>query len=69
MTKNSAIFATDPILPEGPVALPDGSWLVVDLTPERGCVMRISNLLGARKGRGTYRHRNRDVGTELGAGG
>jgi len=70
MTKNSTIFATDLVLPEGPVALPDGSWLAVDLAPERGCVIHISNLLGAREGwgRGTYRHRDRDVGTELGAG-
>jgi hypothetical protein len=64
MTKNSTIFATDLVLPEGPVALPYGSWLVVDLAPERGCVIHISNLLSAREGRGTYRHRDRDVDTE-----
>lgn len=28
--------------PEGPVALPDGSWLAVEMGPERGCVSRIS---------------------------
>lgn len=42
MKTNSTIFARDLVLPEGPVALPDGSWLVVDLAPERGCVTHIS---------------------------
>lgn len=28
--------------PEGPVALDDGSWLVVEMAPERGCVSRVS---------------------------
>jgi gluconolactonase len=36
------IFATDLGDPEGPVALPDGTWLVVEGTAERGCVTQIS---------------------------
>jgi gluconolactonase len=28
--------------PEGPVVLTDGSWLVVEMTPDRGCVTHIS---------------------------
>lgn len=40
--RDSTIFVRDFVLPEGPVALPDGSWLVVDLAPERGCVTHIS---------------------------
>ena len=36
------MFARGLGLPEGPVALPDGSWLVVELAPERGCVKHIS---------------------------
>ncbi len=37
----SNVFATHLFFPEGPVALPDGSWLVVE-GGERGCVTRIS---------------------------
>jgi gluconolactonase len=36
------VFATDLGDPEGPVALPDGTWLVVEGTAERGCVTQIS---------------------------
>jgi gluconolactonase len=36
------IFATDLGDPEGPVALPDGSWLVVEGKANRGCVSQIS---------------------------
>lgn len=36
------IYATDLGDPEGPVALPDGTWLVVEGTAERGCVTQIS---------------------------
>jgi gluconolactonase len=36
------IFATDLGVPEGPVLLDDGSWLVVEMRPDRGCVSRIS---------------------------
>ena len=37
------IFATDLGDPEGPVALPDGTWLVVEGTAERGCVTQTSS--------------------------
>jgi gluconolactonase len=40
------IFAENLGEPEGPVALDDGSWLVVEMAPERGCVTRL-----AREGR------------------
>jgi gluconolactonase len=36
------IFANDLGDPEGPVALPDGTWLVVEGTAARGCVTQIS---------------------------
>src|ERR1035438_6052019 len=36
------IFAVDLGDPEGPVALPDGTWLVVEGTSDRGCVTQIS---------------------------
>jgi gluconolactonase len=36
------IFASGLSSPEGPVVLPDGSWLVVEGGPERGCVTQIS---------------------------
>lgn len=36
------IFATDLGEPEGPVALPDGSWLVVEGKANRGCVSQVS---------------------------
>lgn len=36
------VFATDLRAPEGPVALPDGTWLVVESGAERGCVTHIS---------------------------
>ena len=32
------IFADNLGMPEGPVALADGRWLVVEMGPERGCV-------------------------------
>ena len=35
------VFAKDLRTPEGPVLLPDGSWLVVEMGPERGCITRI----------------------------
>jgi gluconolactonase len=37
----SSVFATGLYFPEGPVALPDGTWLVVE-GGERGCVTQIS---------------------------
>src|SRR5690348_1713124 len=36
------IFADGLSAPEGPVALPDGSWLVVECGGDRGCVTHIS---------------------------
>jgi gluconolactonase len=36
------IFTTGLSAPEGPVSLPDGSWLVVEGGAERGCVTHIS---------------------------
>ncbi len=36
------IFAGDLRAPEGPVALPDGSWLIVEGGADRGCVTRLS---------------------------
>lgn len=37
-----AVFAKGLSFPEGPVLLPDGSWLVVEMGPDRGCVTHIS---------------------------
>ncbi len=36
------IFCDGLMNPEGPVLLPNGDWLVVEMAPERGCVTRIS---------------------------
>ncbi len=36
------IFVADLTEPEGPVLLPDGSWLVVEMDPSRGCVTHLS---------------------------
>jgi gluconolactonase len=36
------IFTTGLGSPEGPLLLPDDSWLVVEMAPERGCVSHIS---------------------------
>jgi gluconolactonase len=36
------IFAGDLHAPEGPVALPDGSWLIVEGGADRGCVTHLS---------------------------
>jgi gluconolactonase len=36
------IWTGDLGAPEGPVALPDGTWLVVEAAAQRGCVTRIS---------------------------
>jgi gluconolactonase len=35
------IFAENLGVPEGPVVLDDGSWLVVEMDPERGCVTHL----------------------------
>lgn len=34
------ILVNDLGFPEGPVLLPDGSWLVTEMAPDRGCVTR-----------------------------
>jgi gluconolactonase len=39
---NESVFATGLSVPEGPIALLDGSWLVVEGGAGRGCVTRIS---------------------------
>ena len=36
------IFASNLSEPEGPVSLEDGSWLVVELSPDTGCVTHVS---------------------------
>ena len=36
------IFASGLRVPEGPVLLPDGSWLVVEMGSDRGCVTHLS---------------------------
>jgi gluconolactonase len=36
-------FASGLSVPEGPVLLPDASWLCVEMGPERGCVTHISS--------------------------
>ena len=36
------IFCSGLSFPEGPVVLPDGSWLVVEMEAQRGCVTQIS---------------------------
>ena len=36
------IFAGDLLDPEGPVAMPDGSWLFVEGSADRGCVTEVS---------------------------
>ena len=36
------IFAGDLHAPEGPVALPDGTWLIVEGGADRGCVTCLS---------------------------
>lgn len=37
------IFAESLSVPEGPVLLPDGSWLLVEMGPDRGCVSRLTD--------------------------
>jgi gluconolactonase len=41
MFTSGRIFTSDLSVPEGPVLLPDGSWLVVEMGPDRGCVTHI----------------------------
>jgi len=37
------IYTKNLSVPEGPVPLKDGSWLVVEMGPERGCITHITN--------------------------
>jgi gluconolactonase len=43
------IFTTGVSAPEGPVALPDGTWLIVEGGAERGCVTHISGDGGTKR--------------------
>ncbi len=43
------VFAADLLDPEGPVAMPDGSWLFVEGAAERGCVTHASADGGSRR--------------------
>jgi gluconolactonase len=40
--RNSMVFTNGLSAPEGPVAVPDGTWLIVEGGAERGCVTHIS---------------------------
>ena len=42
MRHSSTLITTGLSLPEGPVALPDGSVLVTELDPRRGTVVRVT---------------------------
>jgi gluconolactonase len=43
------IFATGLQNPEGPVALPDGGWLIVEGSAERGCITHIHSDGGTKR--------------------
>lgn len=58
---------TDLSVPEGPVALPDGSWLVVEMGPDRGCVTHLSGADGGA--RRTLARTGRPNGLAVGADG
>jgi gluconolactonase len=60
------IFAEDVQKPEGPVALPDGTWLIVEGSAERGCVTRLSH---DGKSRSPIRKTGRPNGLAVDAGG
>lgn len=60
------IFADGLKNPEGPVLLPDGSWLVVEMAPERGCVTHISADGGTKR---TVARTGRPNGLALGRDG
>ena len=47
------ILIDDLGLPEGPVLLPDGSWLVTELHPDRGCITRF-DINGQNRSRVAY---------------
>ena len=60
------IFAEDTLNPEGPVALPDGSWLIVEGSADRGCVTHLSR---DGKTRRTIRKTGRPNGLAVAADG
>lgn len=65
MIRTHVIFATGLDAPEGPLLLPGGDWLVVEMGPARGCVTR----LGADGERlATVAVTGRPNGLALGAG-
>lgn len=41
-SEGRVIYADDLSVPESPVLLPDGSWLVMEMGPDRGCVSRLT---------------------------
>jgi len=43
------IFTQDLGNPEGPVLLPDGSWVVAEMHLDRGCLTHISEEGGVRR--------------------
>jgi gluconolactonase len=45
----NTIFTSGLSVPEGPVLLPDGSWLVVEMGPARGCVTHVSADGGSKR--------------------
>ena len=59
------IFAGDLGAPEGPVALSDGAWLVVEAAAHRGCVTRIS---ADGRTKSVIRQTGRPNGLAVGAG-
>ncbi len=60
------VFAEDAQKPEGPVALPDGSWLIVEGSADRGCVTHLSK---DGKTRRTIRKTGRPNSLAVDAGG
>ena len=49
--QNPTILSSDVALPEGPLLLPDGTWLVVELDPRRGTVSRVPPTASANRRR------------------
>jgi gluconolactonase len=60
------VFARDLGAPEGPVALPDGAWLIVEAASERGCVSWLS---ADGKSRSVIRQTGRPNGLAVDAAG
>lgn len=63
---NPAIFARSLQAPEGPVVLPDGTWLIVEGSAERGCVTHLS---ADGKIKGIVKKTGRPNGLAVDAGG